>query len=373
MTTEQAFWTLLRAGLWNEAPQGFDAPLTEEQWKALMKMAKEQTLIGVLYDGMNLLPADLQPPQSLRMTWFWTVNKIEQTNRLINRVLVDFVEKQETEGIKPLLLKGQSNAKYYPHPLHRQCGDIDLYIGRADYQKACALVRKWGISGDDDEESPKHLQCAWRGVTIELHRLAAIFLWPSTQSYFLQWSEEVLETSEVTFIPTTEEKLVRVPTIVFHVLFVFYHMYFHFLSSGVGLRQLCDIARLLHEYKNQLDIKELKERLEKLDLMHPWQVFGCLLVQKLGLPQEEFPFYQTVKKKAEKVLKVIELEGNFGKYTKKKLPQGGFFVWLKLKRFFYHTARYFMVIRLFPKHTLLCFIWFIKRGCIAVIDHFKKK
>lgn len=373
MTTEQAFWTLLKAGLWNKAPQDFDAPLTEEQWKALMQMAKEQTLMGVLYDGMNLLPAELQPPQALRMTWFWSVNKIEQTNRLINRVLVQFLEKLEAEGIRPLLLKGQYNATLYPQPLHRQCGDIDLFVGRKDYPKACTLVREWGMSGDEDEESLKHLHCDWQGVTIELHRVAAIMPWSSKQRYFLQWSEEVLQTSEETFIPTTEEKPVRVSNPEFNVLFVFYHMYHHFLNIGVGLRQLCDCARLLHVHAGQIDVKELEERLQQLDLIHPWQVFGTLLVQRLGLPESECPFYKNEEQKAEKVLAVIEREGNFGRYSGKKKPDTGFFLWLKLKRFLFNSARYPMVMRLFPKDTLQSYGFFIIDRGKLFIDHFKKR
>ena len=373
MTTEQAFWELLKAGLWNKAPQGFDAPLTEEQWKALMQMAKEQTLMGVLYDGMCLLPEAVQPPQKLRMTWFWSVNKIEQTNRLINRVLVQFFERLEAEGIHPLLLKGQSNAALYPKPLHRQCGDIDFFIGRKDYPKACALVREWGMSGDEDEESLKHLHCDWQGVTIELHRVAAIFPWPSKQHYFLQWSEEVLETSQETFTPTTEEKAVRIPTLEFNILFVFYHMYHHFINGGVGLRQLCDCARLLHMYQGMYEQNELFLRLSKLGLMYLWRVFGTLLVHKLGLPQEELPFWQPEAKKAEKVLAVIEREGNFGQHTGKKKPNTGFFLWLKLKRFLFNSARYPMVMRLFPKDTLQSYGFFIIDRGKLFIDHFKKR
>ena len=372
MTTEQVFWELLRAGLWEQTPQ-IDEPLGAEQWNTLMQTGREQTLLGVLYDGMCLLPTNLQPEQALRMKWFWNVNKTEQTNRLINHVLVELMEKLEAEGIRPLLLKGQANAMLYPNPLHRQCGDIDLFIGRKDYPKACALVREWGMSEKGDEESLKHLHCHWQGVTIELHRVAAIFPWPSWQRYFLRWSEGELEQSSDCFVPATEEKSIRIPTPVFYVLFVFYHMYHHFLNGGVGLRQLCDCARILHGYHDRLDVDELHERLQKLDLMYPWQVFGHLLVHRLGLPQEEFPFYKDQEKKAGRVLDIIEREGNFGQYSGKKKPDKGFFVWLKLKRFLFNSSRYPMVMRLFPLHALQCYGFFIIDRGKLFIDHILRR
>lgn len=359
MTTEQAFWSLLRAGLWEQAPQGFDVPLSEAQWDALLQMAQEQTLQGVLYDGMCLLPEEMQPPQAFRLKWFWNVNKIEQTNRLINRVLVEFVEKLEAEGIRPLLLKGQSNAVLYPKPLHRQCGDIDLFIGRKDYPKACALVREWGMSDDEEEETLKHLHSTWQGVLIELHRVAAIFPWPSTQRHFLRWSEDELLHSVHTFVPSTEKMSVAIPSVEFNVVFVFYHMFQHFLDSGVGLRQLCDCVRWIYVYQEQLDKDQLKEWLQKLGLMHSWQVFGNLFVYRMGLPKAAFPFFQLQEEKAEKVIKIIEQEGNFGLNFEKKKNNKGSFVWVKFKRFLYNTARFAKVMRIFPKDTLLAYCYYI--------------
>ena len=127
------------------------------------------------------------------------------------------------------------------------------------------------------------------------------------------------------------------------------------------------------EFQGQLDLAELLERLEKLGLMHPWQVFGTLLVRKLGLPQEESPFWQPDEKKAEKVLAVIEREGNFGRYSGRKKPDTGFFLWLKLKRFLFNSARYPMVMRLFPKDALQSYGFFIIDRGKLFIDHFTKR
>lgn len=39
-------------------------------------------------------------------------------------------------GIEPVLLKGQGLSRYYPTPELRQCGDIDIYVGEENYEKA---------------------------------------------------------------------------------------------------------------------------------------------------------------------------------------------------------------------------------------------
>ena len=371
-TVEQAFWKLLKAGLWERAPI-IETKLTGEQWAEVMEQAKRQTLLGVLFDGMLRLPLELQPEEEIRMKWFWRVNKIEQANRKLNRVLVEFTDKLQEQGISSLMLKGQSYAVLYPQPLHRQCGDIDLFIGMRNYERVCNLVREWGISGIENDESPIHLQCFWQGVTIELHRKVSNIPRTSRHYPLLDWCESELEDSEAYFTPHLENTRIRIPSPTFNVVYVFFHLYQHFLITGVGLRQLCDWARLLHAYKDEYDIDILEQRLDKLGLLHPWRVFGTLLVEYLGLPQEDFPLYLPDEKKAEKVMSLIERDGNFGETRGMKKPKSGSYTWRKIKRFVFNSSRYPSVIRLFPRDTIYGYVSFVTDRGKLFLDHFRKQ
>ena len=369
---EQTFWELLRAGLWEIQPL-IETKLTDEQWAEVMKHAKQQTLLGVLFDGMLRLPIDLQPNEETRMKWFWKVNHIEKSNRKRNKVLVEFTEKLKEYDIPSLLLKGQSYAVMYPQPLHRQCGDIDLFIGKKYYEKTCALAKEWGMTSDKNNESPIHKECAWQGVTIELHRKISNIPRLSHHYPLVGWCESELEMSNTSFVPSTESLSVRIPSPSFNALYVFFHLYQHFLINGVGLRQLCDWARLLHIYKGAYDCHELEERLSKMGILHPWRVFGTLLVNQLGLPQEEFPLYQSSEKKAEKVLEMIKIDGNFGFTRGENKPKSGSFVWRKIKRFLFNSYRYPQVFLLFPIDTLWGYVSFITDRGKIFFNHFKNR
>lgn len=106
---------------------------------------------------------------------------------------------------------------------------------------------------------------------------------------------------------------VMTPNTTYNAFYVFYHLWRHFSTSGVGLRQFCDLSGFLHAHVGKLDLPYLKKMLSDLGFMKPWQVFGCFLVKDLGFPKEEFPFYN--KKYVSKVYQVrdyIMTDGNFG-------------------------------------------------------------
>ena len=59
----------------------------------------------------------------------------------------------------------------------------------------------------------------------------------------------------------------------------------------MNMKQVCDVAVLLHAKRDVIDKERLKAMLKKLHLMEVWQLIMYILVQHLGLSQDEAPFY----------------------------------------------------------------------------------
>ena len=59
---EKQLLALLKVGLWEISVESslFDK---EVDWKAIIKLSKEQTVSGIVYDGMLSLPQELRPPR----------------------------------------------------------------------------------------------------------------------------------------------------------------------------------------------------------------------------------------------------------------------------------------------------------------------
>ena len=373
MNLDQVFWTLLQAGLWQKALPCLDTLLSDEKWQELYAMALRQSVEGIVFDGMMSLPEEQRPNKSLLLLWYGRVKIIEQTHRQLNHGLVEIVSRLESEGMQPVLLKGQGNASFYPNPVHRECGDIDLFIGRQNYPRVCELLRAWGI--EDALETIMHMRGEWKGVRIELHRIATLCRNPFKHKRIVEWSEAILKDRSTTFVPTFESKPISIPKPDFNVFFVFYHMLHHFTTSGVGLRQLCDLARLLHTYLGELDLPELNKQLNYYGLMRFWQAFGYLLVHRIGLPQNEMPFYKDTKKLSEKILDIINYDGNFGYYAPvERERKYTSYLGHKWDSLLIVSHRYFRLMRIFPWWGFMNYVSFVTHGTImAIVGLFKKK
>ena len=118
---KQAFLVLLRQGLWGRTevePTAF--PLTPEEWMQVYEMSVKQTVQGIVYDGIGLLPKEQQPPRGMLIQWTVAIDQLERMNRQQNALLGALPQLFGQEPAIPYqVLKGQGIAAFYPKPLHR--------------------------------------------------------------------------------------------------------------------------------------------------------------------------------------------------------------------------------------------------------------
>lgn len=359
---EEVFFSVLRTALWKqplEILQGF------KSWGAVMMMAKTQALTGLVADVMLTTPEildTLSEPVVQKLQDIPLQNMAMHT--MLNNTLILVVTTLRNHGIEPVLLKGQGVARYYPIPELRQCGDIDLYVGEENYVKAYDALLSV-VTEIDDKESlsrrNKHFHAKVGSVLIEVHQFADVNAYSKLNEVFQEYSSAGLT-----------EKLVKVdfggisintPADDFNAFYVFNHMWHHFIAGGVGLRQLCDWAMFLHTHYQKLNLGYLESLLNDMQLMKPWQSFGCLAVNVLGLPEDEMPFYQsTMSRKSDAILKRIITEGNFGHQTAFVRQRNGGYLQEKWFSFRFHVVRYFRMFQLFPIPALRQFLYVMKSG-----------
>lgn len=307
------FLELLRVGLWGQKPQ-ISLFSEETDWAAIMHLAKDQTVLLLIADAYSALPVEFQPPKSIQFSVEANRIKTSQMHLLLNKTLVDVTKLMADHGIRCILFKGQGLASNYIKPQSRSCGDIDLYVGEAQLEQAYKLLSEFGEIQGEDKESEKHIHCKRNGVDIEIHRIAESLDLPWQNSRYQSWTQKyLLEGNEFEQLTLGENKI-NLPPAQFNIIYVFNHFYHHFLTGGVGLRQLCDWARLLHTYYGKYNVAELEKDLKAFGLILPWRIFGQLAVDYLGLPTTEMPLYKkTAGKRVKKALDSILFFGNFGR------------------------------------------------------------
>ena len=110
--TQAIFFSLLRAGLWEQACQ--PAPEATE-WRAVFRLAGEQSVMGLVAAGLEHMTGSV--PKADLHPFLMRVLALEETNVRMDRFIAELMERLRAQGIKACLVKGQGIAQCYERPL----------------------------------------------------------------------------------------------------------------------------------------------------------------------------------------------------------------------------------------------------------------
>lgn len=358
---QRRFLELLEAGLWGVLP---NRSLFDEQtdWEAILKIAEEQTVVGIVADGISLLPKELHGERRVMMLFFARTMALEDENKKMNRFAPFLMTQLERQGVHSLLLKGQGVATCYRYPLHRVVGDIDLLVPEEkEYRKATRLMAK--IAAEEGEDrGRKHAAFSYQGMAIEIHGDFRFLVNRRCKLHVEEWKvKRLAEGSRM--LEEETMKGTRVPTVGFDTVFIFGHLLNHLMGSGgVGLRQVSDWMMYVNRHYDEIRIDELTNDLTLLGLLPYWKTLAAMAVHELGFPANRMPLYdERYQKKGRRQLENIFYTGNFGARQKEKQLDGeANGVMKKMVTLWGQIPVYARNFRLFPKDTLWCFATFVK-------------
>lgn len=296
---QKAFMLLLRQGLWDRQEDCSALfPLDEKEWNEIHSMARKQTVQGIIYDGIRLLPTEAVPPRKVLLGWMVEVDTLERVNRQ-HRETIKALQQiyVQSPSIPFLLLKGIGTADFYPHPEHRIAGDIDLWFGnKTQTEQANQRMEKLGLPvkrGTNGEAS-----CLINRVLIEHHSRLIELHNPFLQKEIRQWEAGVFTNSQG-----------KLPSEANHLL-LSTHILKHLINEGIGLRQLCDIAMAFNALHSVTNKNELECICRKWHI-HRWnRLLYALLIKYLGVPADLLPFSTSLC--PDKLMQEIWESGNFG-------------------------------------------------------------
>lgn len=267
------------------------------------------------------------------MTWLSEVYKCKRTNEKLNKYSTQAIIYFHKLGFDTCILKGQGNTIFYPNPLTRTTGDIDLWTIPSELliekiRNRLHGWRRWALSSrmvtfmyirhlfPTAEFKCQHIQFPiWKKekVDVEVHfyPMYLVNLWNNRYlQNFFRGEQKRIFARRVSLIGSNNSLVC--PDAFFNAIYQLTHINIHVLIEGIGLRQLIDYyyclvnlpinrhAEVLHLIK--------KMRLERLASSVMWiehEIFGLPSEKCYILPNE---------KRGRKLLNEIEIGGNFGKF-----------------------------------------------------------
>ena len=285
--------------------------LMSEGVKEVIRLAAFQGTGPLVYDQLLKMP-DLEISAEFRMQMKQQCMMSMMQQRAMMPILTKAWGALEEADVHPVLLKGLALAQYYPQPHLRQWGDIDLYVGQKQYHQATKVLDAIFPEADHppvDDEERKHYNYVFPNTVLELHRISMGFAHPRDRKYYENLEEAYLTKDGPTFEIVGQR--ITTPEETFNVFFTFLHAWHHFVETGMNMKQLSDVAVLLHAKCDVIDAERLREMLTKLNLIEVWQLFMYIITNYLGLPEEECPFYtDACKERAELLFERVLREGS---------------------------------------------------------------
>lgn len=307
-------WCLHPTG---KAPVG----ILKIDWQELLSFAKKQTIIGIYWQGIQRL-GDVanKPSEDDVMDWMGEYTKIVRRNTKTDEAVAWLAKFLQSNDIGFFVFKGQTVASYYPTPEIRTSGDVDFYVFKKDWDRAKSFLAKEVTITDD--HSGQHLEFTKDGIPFEMHYHTAVFASGSKQRYW----DELIESYFEEVLDHVVINGIEVPTLppTLNAIYLFVHIYHHFLKEGIALRQFIDWMMFFEAKHEEIVVSELTAKLERLGLLRAFKAFGAILTEVLGMDVKFFPYPLTVndKKYVDRILAIVLRYGNFGKYGRKE-QQGG--------------------------------------------------
>lgn len=270
-------FSLLRSALTGTECEGSCSP---KEWAKVYALAAQQCVVGLAYRGISFLPAANRPSLEFLLQWASEAETIQGHNRLLNEGAARLTKMFAAKGFRSAILKGPANARLYPDPFARQCGDIDIWV-EGGQQKVADLLQSMGlyksfpkISWYDYKAYRKELhewcqRLSWHhihlhqkidGVSVEVHfRPSSAINNPVANRRLQRFLEQEIKTTE--FVAEG----FYVPSLKFALVMQLAHILHHFVTSGIGLKQLIDYYVLLQNVSEE-DRIEVSSMLRRFGL-----------------------------------------------------------------------------------------------------------
>ena len=252
-TTETQFLYIAKSAI-----SGGDLPAEKVDWPAIFTLANQQKLLPILFETVRKMPAAEENVALFAVTKQQVIGQVlNQTVR--SAEFADLYRKLRAAGLHPVVVKGQLCSRLYPLRDHRISADDDILIPDGKFFACHEQLLANGLTTDtpaDELASADEVPYTKGGspLYIELHRR----LFDSSED-----AHDELNHFFTDLNPVEIDGFLAMPPHE-HLLYLLLHAYKHFVRSGIGLRQFCDIGLWARAYHNEIDWQRLHEQCESV-------------------------------------------------------------------------------------------------------------
>lgn len=283
-----------------------------------------------LASGHKVLPLVIEAVRGCATVQGWSGLR-QQKQLMIRQVLLqeqktaDFLAAYDcllAAGVKPLVVKGIVCRSLYPNGDYRPSGDEDLLVPGADFETACRVLREFGMA-PTEEKAADAFEIGWRKpgspLYIELHRS----LFDPKERVWDRLARLLAKAPDNAVVYEVGGKTVYSLNPHDHMLYLLLHAYKHFVHSGFGIRQVCDIGLWAANYRADIDWQRLYEQCADTGMVQFAAAVLAIARLNLGIDLELPPLWAQIGTDPMPMLRDILGAGIYGSSSRSRQHSAG--------------------------------------------------
>lgn len=250
---EELFLQALRASLKNESVN-WDAPLSTGDWNGLYRLSEMHKVIPMIFEAVCRCPAaqdaDRQVIELFKLRAIQSVSAQAMKTDGFMRLYRYLKE----AGLSPAVVKGIVCRSLFPNPDYRISSDEDILVPHEQFLSCCEAVTEYGMinsSPVQDINSAYEITFVSKDspLRIELHRR----LFPPQSEAYGELNSFFAESLDNLIELPVQGMTVSTLNHTDNLFYLICHSFKHFLHSGFGIRQVCDITLYANTYGESID------------------------------------------------------------------------------------------------------------------------
>ena len=247
--TERQFLHIAKA-----AVSGGAIPAENVDWPAVFALAGQQKLLPIVFEAVRKTLAAAENAALFAAVKQQVIAQVlNQTMRASE--FSGLYQTLRAAGLHPVVVKGQLCSRLYPLRDHRISADDDILIPDGEFLACHEQLLANGLTTDtpaDEFPTADEVSYTKKGspLYIELHR----HLFDSAED-----AHDELNHFFADLNPIEMDGFLTMPPHE-HLLYLILHAYKHFVRSGIGLRQFCDIGLWARAYHAEIDWQRLHDQ-----------------------------------------------------------------------------------------------------------------
>lgn len=254
----------LKASLKNEKVT-WDFEISVEDWELLLKKAEIHLVLPMIYEAVYSCPA-AQPVFAEKLA--------PMKRQIVQKVMIQVMKTDEFlrlykhlngKGIYPAVVKGIVCRQLYPNPDYRSSGDEDMLIDPSWFVSCHEAMQEYGMEAFMDEErlmTEYEVPYGKKGspISIELHKS----LFPQESDAYGELNQFFVDVHETAVPIEVQGTKIKTLNYADHLFYLICHAFKHFLHSGFGIRQVCDIIMFANAYGEMVDWHNILTKCQKI-------------------------------------------------------------------------------------------------------------